>query len=118
LLQFYHVSECAEVSDPVHQIERHFQQTCGAVLTSIADCLEQQWAHGKCESQLRPDLEKLLSSAIAEGNPIFSSHEQTLLGLSRNIASLLDQLEEDVYSVPLFTATIGWSPAEHRRRLN
>jgi hypothetical protein len=59
----------------------------------------------------------LNSSAIAEGNPIFSTHEQTLLALSRNIASLLDQLEEDVYSVPLFTASVGWSPAEHRRGL-
>ena len=112
LLQFYHFSERTEVSDSIHQIESHFQQTCGAVLISIADCLEKQWAHGKCESQLRPELEKLLSSAIAEGNPIFSSHEQTLLALSRNIASLLDQLEEDVYSVPLFTASVGWTPAE------
>ena len=112
LLQFYHFSERTEVSNSVHQIESHFQQTCGAVLTSIADCLEKQWAHGKCESQLRPELEKLLSFAIAEGNPIFSSHEQTLLALSRNIASLLDQLEEDVYSVPLFTASVGRTPAE------
>jgi multidrug resistance protein MdtO len=104
LLQFYHFNVRTEVSDSVRQVEIRFQQTCGAVLTSIADCLEKQLAHGKCESQFRPDLEKLLSSAAAEGKPIFSSHEQTLLELSHNIASLLDQLEEDVYSVPIFTA--------------
>ena len=112
LLQFYHFNVRTEVSDSVRQVEIRFQQTCGAVLTSIADCLEKQLAHGKCESQLRPDLEKLLSSAAAEGKPIFSSHEQTLLALSRDIASLLDQLEEDVYSVPLFTANLGASSAE------
>ena len=112
LLQFYHFSERTEVSDSVRQVEIHFQQTTGAVLTAIADCLEKQLAHGRCEPQLRPDLEKLLSSAAAEGNPIFSSHEQTLLGLSHNIASLLDQLEEDIYSVPLFTANLGRNSTE------
>lgn len=103
LLQFYHFSVRTEVSDSVRQVESRFQEACGAVLTSIADCLEKQLTHGKCESPLRPDLEKLLSTAAAEGNPIFSSHEQTLLGLSHNIASLLDRLEEDVYAAPLFT---------------
>lgn len=107
LLQFYHFNVHTEVSDSVRQVEIRFQETCGAVLTSIADCLEKQLVRGKCESQLRHDLEKLLSSAAAEGNPIFSSHEQTLLGLSHNIASLLDQLEEDVYSSPIFTANLG-----------
>jgi multidrug resistance protein MdtO len=112
LLQFYHFNVRTEVSDSIRQVEIRFQQTCGAVLTSIADCLEKQLAHDKCDLQLRPDLEMLLSFAAAEGKPIFSSHEQTLLRLSHNIASLLDQLEEDVYSAPIFTANQGASSAE------
>src|SRR5580698_2535512 len=105
LLQFYHFNVRCEVSESVRQVEIQFQQACGAVLTSIADCLEKQLANYRCDLRLSPDLEKLLSSAAGEGKPIFSSHEQTLLGLSNNIASLLNRLEADVYAVPLFTAS-------------
>jgi multidrug resistance protein MdtO len=104
LLQFYHFNERAEISDSVRQVEIHFQQSCGAVLAAIADCLEKQIVHDKYDPQLRVDLDGLLNFATADGKPIFSSHEQTLLGLSRNIASLLDQLEKDVYATPIYTA--------------
>jgi multidrug resistance protein MdtO len=104
LLQFYHFGERSEVSESVRRTEIQFQQACGAVLTSIADRLEKQLTHVQYDAPRHSDLERLLNSAAADGRPIFSSHDQTLLGLSHNIASLLDQLEEDIYSAPLFTA--------------
>lgn len=110
-LQSYHLNVRRKVPDCVREVESRFQQSCAAVLTSIPDYLEKQVADGKCESQLLPDLAKLLSSASAEENPIFSSDEETLLGLSRKIASLFDPLNEDFYSAPLFTTARGPSDA-------
>jgi multidrug resistance protein MdtO len=105
LLQFYHFNLRIEVSDSVRQVEIRFQQSCGAILSSIADCLEKQLGGDKCDQQLHPDLQGLLHAATPEGKQLFSSHEETVVALSRNIASLLDQLEKDVQSAPLFATT-------------
>jgi multidrug resistance protein MdtO len=105
LLQFYHFNVRTEVSDSVRQVESRFQQSCAAVLTSIADCLEKQLGGEECDLRPRSDLQGLLRTATAEGKPIVSPHEETMLALSYNIASLLDQLEEDVHAAPLFTTT-------------
>ena len=105
LLQFYHFDVRTEVSDSVRQLESRFQQSCAAVLNSIADCLEKQLGGDECDLQLHSDLQGLLRTATAEGKAIFSSREETMLTLSHNIASLLDQLEADVHAAPLFTTT-------------
>jgi multidrug resistance protein MdtO len=105
LLQFYHFNFRTEVSDSVRQVEIRFHQSCGAMLNSIADCLEKQLGGGKCDLQLHPDLQGLLRAATAEGKPLFSTHEETVVALSRNIASLLDKLEKDVHAAPLFATT-------------
>jgi hypothetical protein len=73
---------------------------CSFSKLSVADCLEKQLARVKCDP--------LLSTNLSEGRATGSSSEETLLVLSHNVASLLDQLEDEVYSASLSTTNWRW----------
>lgn len=104
LLQFRLFGIRGQMSEPVRQVEHRFQQSCAEVLSSMADCLDKQLLEEECYRPHRPELEKLLRSVSTEGESTLFPRDKTLLGLSRNLASLLERLDEDVSSTPLFSS--------------
>ena len=104
LLQFRLFGLHSDMSDAVRQVEHRFQQSCADILNSMADCLEMQLTEKKCDLPARENLESILTPATVRDKTLSSPSDETMLRLSRNIATLLERLDEDVTSRPLFAA--------------
>lgn len=104
LLQFRLFGLHSDMSDAVREIEHRFQKSCADILNSMADCLEIQFIEKKCEPPPRISLESILLPAESRDKTHPRPRDEAMLVLSHDIASLLDRLNEDVTSKPLFAA--------------
>jgi multidrug resistance protein MdtO len=78
-----------------------FREECARTLQHMAECLENQLNKKPLESPTSQSLLKLLESSAAE-QATYSEREHALLGLLRTIASLVDRMQDEVASEPLY----------------
>ncbi len=104
LLQFRIFADPSQKSRPFTRIEEVYHRECAQSLQQMAEYLESQLNQSPCESCTHPSLLRLLEGLQAEAQTTFSEREQALLRMSRTIGSLLDRMQNEVSSEPLYAA--------------
>jgi multidrug resistance protein MdtO len=101
LVQFRVFGEVGEKSTAFRQMDDVFREECARALQHVAECLENQLNKNPLESSASQSLLKLLESSAAE-QATYSEREHALFGLLRTIALLLDRMQDEVASEPLY----------------
>jgi multidrug resistance protein MdtO len=101
LLQFRAFGDASQKSKPFTELEDRFRTECAQALLRIAESLENQLQKKPFEGFRGNNLTAELDSSDAGGEGI-SEREQALLRLSRNIAQIIDRLQTEVASEPLY----------------
>lgn len=102
LLQFRLFGDVNQKSRPFAQIEDAFREECARAFQDMAQCLEQQLNNQSFDRSVPRGLLTLLDQSQAEVQGTFSEREVALLRMTRTIASLLDRLQNEVASEPLY----------------
>jgi len=101
LVQFRVFGEIGEKSNAFKQMDDAFREECARALQHVAGCLENQLNKNPLESSASQSLLKLLESSAAE-KATYSEREHALFGLLRTIALLIDRMQDEVASEPLY----------------
>src|ERR1700733_5080738 len=101
LVQFRVFGEIGEKSAAFRQMDEVFREECARTLQHMAECLENQLNKKPLESPTSQSLLELLESSAAE-QATYSEREHALFGLLRTIASLVDRMQDEVASEPLY----------------
>jgi len=103
LLQFRLFSDVARRSKPFTAIEDGFRAECAQALLRMAESLESQLQKKPFESCKVQPLVTLLDLSDTKTQQSFSERERALLRISREIANLVDRLQDEVASEPLYS---------------
>ena len=102
LLQFRVFGTATGRSASFAIIEAEFRHACGKLLLHVAEELEVQLKTRRHEDHTEPSLRKLLRRLQDEHSAGLSEREKALLDISSRIASLLDNLSEEVGGEALY----------------
>jgi multidrug resistance protein MdtO len=102
LLQFRLFGDPSRISEAFRNIERSFLEDCSRAISHVADRLESQLDGKPYENPPHPGLQKLLEGLEASEHTPISAQEEGLLRLTKTISALLDRLEAEATSEPLF----------------
>ncbi|MBB6142359.1 multidrug resistance protein MdtO [Silvibacterium bohemicum] len=102
LLQFRLFGDPSRISEAFRNIERSFLEDCSRAINHVADRLESQLDGKPYEHPPHPGLQKFLESLEASEHTPISAQEEGLLRLTKTISALLDRLEAEAASEPLF----------------
>ena len=103
LPQFRLFGDPNRISAAFRDVEQHFLEDCSRALTHIADNLESQLYHKPYPHPQHEDLQKLLTSSINSGHTPMSPQEQGLIRLTRILAGIIDKLEDEAATEPLYS---------------
>jgi multidrug resistance protein MdtO len=103
LLQFRLFSR-VDRSRPFAQLEDHFRKACAQALQDMAKIIEQQLANKHAQADQPQNLMRLLDGLESNAEASFTERERALMRMSRKIASLLDRLQAEVNSEPIYAA--------------
>jgi multidrug resistance protein MdtO len=103
LLQFRLFGDPNRISNAFRSIERQFIADCSRSFTRIADCLEDQLNDKIHQHPQHESLQTLLDAATSHEQALISPQEQGLIRLTRSISALVDKLEEESVSVPIYS---------------
>lgn len=103
LLQFRVFSDPSMRSKSFTAFEDSFRKECALSFRNMADSLENQLNKKPFEHCRVQSLAGLLYSGDNDFEVSLSEREQALLRISRNIAQLVDRLQSEVSSEPLYT---------------
>lgn len=101
LIQFRVFGEIGEKSTAFRQMDDIFREECARALQHMAECLEDQLNKKPLELSTPQNLLKLLDASSAE-QATYSEREHALFGLLRTIALLVDRMQDEVASEPLY----------------
>jgi multidrug resistance protein MdtO len=101
LLQFRIFGDINQKSPSFLEIEDAFREACAQAFQNMAESLERQLNRQAFHRNVPRGLLTLLDGLQTE-RATLSEREEALLGMSRTIASLLDRLENEVASEPLY----------------
>jgi multidrug resistance protein MdtO len=101
LVQFRVFGEVGEKSTAFRQMDAAFREECARALQHMAEYLENQLDKKPLERSTSQSLLKLLESSAAE-QATYSEREHALFGLLRTIALLVDRMQDEVASEPLY----------------
>ena len=104
LLQFRLFGDPSQISGSFRGIERQFIQDCSASMNRIADCIEDQLNGKLHQHPSYESLQGLLDASVERERARISPKEEGLVRLSSTISGLIDRLESETTSVPLFSA--------------
>jgi multidrug resistance protein MdtO len=102
LLQFRLFSDPKQISEAFRNIEKQFLGDCSSALNRIADTLESQLQHNVHHQPAHTSLQNLLAACEGKEHTPISPQEEGLLRLNRTISGMIDKLEEEAASVPIF----------------
>jgi multidrug resistance protein MdtO len=102
LLQFRLFSDPKQISEAFRNIEKQFLGDCSSALNRIADTLESQLQHNVHHQPAHTSLQNLLAACEGKEHTPISPQEEGLLRLNRTISGMIDKLEEEAVSVPIF----------------
>jgi multidrug resistance protein MdtO len=113
LLQFRVFANPAQRIRPFYNIENQFRITCGQVFRRMAEHLESQIGLGRklasASAAAEPDqgpvpqLVPLLDTLQAQCEEPLSEREQALFRMARTIGSVVDRMEQETATEPLFS---------------
>jgi multidrug resistance protein MdtO len=104
LLQFRLMGDASRISVSFRNIEQLFLAECSNSLNHIAESLESQLKNQAYQHPPHESLQKILASAESQETTPVSPQEEGLLRLTRIISALVDKLEDEATSVPVFAA--------------
>ena len=102
LLQFRLFGDPERISQAFRNIEKQFLTDCSSSLNHIADCLEDQLQNKVYRHPPHIHLQKALLACESREHTPISPQEEGLLRLTRTISAIVDKLEDEAISVPLF----------------
>ncbi len=105
LLQFRVSGAATDRSESFQKIEAEFRHASGKALLHMAEDIEMQLKTRRHEVHTEPRLRKLLGRLQAEHSAGISERERALLEISSRIASLLDNLSEEIGGEHLYRAS-------------
>ncbi|MFT4113788.1 hypothetical protein [Silvibacterium sp.] len=103
LLQFRVFGSAEGASQEFIDIETRFHQACGETLIHVADCLERQLNGKVCGHSQHPRLEEMIQASTMDESLALTVREQALSRMSREVAAIIDRLEDEVTSEPLYS---------------
>ncbi len=103
LLQFRLFGDPLRISQAFRNIEVQFLAECSASLNHIAGSLENQLHDQPCLHAPHNSLQNCLAAAESGQQTPVTPQEEGLLRLTRILAALVDKLEEDATSTPIFS---------------
>ncbi|HTB96603.1 MAG TPA: FUSC family protein [Terracidiphilus sp.] len=103
LLQFRAFGDLRTKSRPFTEIEDRFRAECSQAFLQIADSLACQLEKRANASRQSSDLVALLDTLPQEQEVEFTERERALLRMTRSIAGLVDRLQHDVATEPLYS---------------
>jgi multidrug resistance protein MdtO len=103
LLQFRLFGDPERISQAFSNIEKQFLDDCSSALNRVADNLENQLQDKAYHRPVHISLQKLLAACEGKEHTPISPQEEGLLRLTRTISGIVDKLEEEAVSVPLFS---------------
>jgi multidrug resistance protein MdtO len=101
LLQFRAFGDASEKSTSFTQLEDRFRAECAQAFLGIAASLENQLQKKPFQRFATKGLTTLLDSSSADAAEV-SERERALLRMSRDIAQLIDRLQAEVATQPLY----------------
>jgi len=102
LIQFRIFGDANQKSRPFAHIEESFRQECAQAIQRMADSLENQLNKKNVpRKDSHSILESLETATKGEPEP-FTEREEALLRMSRTIASLVDRMQSEVATEPLY----------------
>jgi multidrug resistance protein MdtO len=102
LLQFRLFGDPEQISEAFRNIEKQFLDDASNALNRIADSLENQLQNKAYQQPAHAGLQKLLAACEAKEHTPISPQEEGLLRLNRTISGIIDKMEEEAASVPLY----------------
>jgi multidrug resistance protein MdtO len=102
LLQFRTFADPSAKTKAFTAHEDRFRTECSLSFLRIAQNLENQLAKKPHDGSSATSLESLLDSLPAEGEEAFSERERALLRMTQTISRLVDRLQNEVTSEPLY----------------
>jgi len=103
LLQFRLFGEPSSISPAFRHIESQFIVECAGALNRIADNLETQLKNKAANPAPHIRLEQALAAELRQETTPISPQEEGLIRLTRILSALIDKLEEESSSVPLYS---------------
>ena len=108
LLQFRLFTDQSRKSKSFTSLEDELRGECSRAFLRMADHLERQLNGKDRDSTPAPSIMDLLNSVPADVQESFTERERALLRMSRTIAQLLDHMQSEVVSEPLYsTPAVG-----------
>jgi multidrug resistance protein MdtO len=105
LLQFRIFRPESEKSKSYSHIEHGFRGSAAELLRHAATCIEDQLNKKPHSHEPVPRLKNLLQNLQDEYPDTLSEQETALLGMLQTVASLLDRLQDEVATEPLYAST-------------
>jgi multidrug resistance protein MdtO len=102
LLQFRLFGDPNRISPAFRNIEAQFIVECSSSLNRVADILENQLNNKVFELQPHPSLLERFNLEVSEEHTPLSPQEEGLVRLTRTVSALVDKIETEATSIPLF----------------
>jgi len=102
LIQFRVFGDVSMKSRPFAQMHEKFREQCSRSFEHMAESLERQLNKRPYDSSAPTSLMAPLEAAQADEHTTFSEREEALLRMLRTIASLVDRMQNEVASEPLY----------------
>jgi multidrug resistance protein MdtO len=103
LLQFRLLGDPSRISEAFRHIETQFIKDCSRSFHRIADSLESQLDNKDFRPPTHDSLQKRLALGVSHEDTPPSPQEEGLLRLTRILSELVDKLEEEATSAPIFS---------------
>jgi multidrug resistance protein MdtO len=102
LIQFRVFGDVSLKSRPFAQMHDIFREQCSRSFEYMAESLENQLSKRPHDGSAPRSLMTPLEAAAADEHATFSEREEALLRMLRTIASLVDRMQSEVASEPLY----------------
>jgi len=103
LLQFRLLGDPSRISQAFRHIEVQFIEDCSRSFHRIADSLENQLDNKEFQLAAHDSLQKRLATAVGHEETPVSPQEEGLLRITRMLSGLVDKLEGEATSAPIFS---------------
>ena len=103
LLQFRLLGDPSRISQAFRHIEVQFIEDCSRSFHRIADSLENQLDNKEFQLAAHDSLQKRLTTAVSHEETPVSPQEEGLLRITRMLSGLVDKLEGEATSAPIFS---------------
>jgi multidrug resistance protein MdtO len=103
LIQFRLFGDISQQARPFAQMEKVFREQCAQSFQHMAETLENQLNKKPYDRSAPHSLLQLLDTLEADQRDVFTEREQALMRITRSIGSLVDRLQNEVATEPLYS---------------